>query len=253
MLIKATTSNVIVIGESGQMPPSVYCHINALCYLKRLHDLPDTKIVKEVYNELNRLHQCGVKTWVTKVCELAEQYHVDISSNIQNFKKYCKMTVSNCYKHSWLLEVTNINRNPILRTDTMFKTEFGSEKYIEAISDCRYRIAMTKLRSSSHTLEVERGRYTKPKTNICERLCPVCNVIEDEIHFLANCKLYDAERTHFFGKVTAKIQNLHELNDADKFILLMSSKDKQILVWTGKFIYKCFNIRSRFYLNYCGV
>ena len=251
--VKATTSNVIVIGESGQMPPSVYCHINALCYLKRLHDLPDTKIVKQVYNELNRLHQCGVKTWVTKVCELAEQYHVDISSNIQNFKKYCKMTVSNCYKHSWLLEVTNINRNPILRTYTMFKTEFGSEKYIEAISDCRYRIAMTKLRSSSHTLEVERGRYTKPKTNICERLCPVCNVIEDEIHFLANCKLYDAERTDFFGKVKAKIQNLHELNDADKFILLMSSKDKQILVWTGKFIYKCFNIRSRFYLNYCGV
>ena len=79
-----------------------------------------------------------------------------------------------------------------------------ADKYIEAISDCRYRIAMTKLRSSSHTLGVERGRYTKPKTNICERLCPVCNVIEDEIHFLANSKLYDAERTHFFGKVTAE-------------------------------------------------
>ena len=130
-------------------------------------------------------------------------------------KKYSKMTVSNCYKHSWLLEVTNINRNPVLRTYTMFKTEFGSDEYIEAISDCRYRTAMTKLRSSSHTLEVERWRYTKPKTNICERLCPVCIVIEVEIHFLANCKLYDAERTHFFGKVTAKIQNLHELNDAD--------------------------------------
>ena len=174
-----------------------------------------------------------MKTWVTKACELAEQYQADISSNIQNFKKYCKMTVSNCYKHSWLLEVTNITRNPILRTYTMFKTEFGSEKYLEAISDYRYRIALTKLRSSSHALEVERGRYTKPKINICETLCPVCNVIEDEIHFLANCKLYDTERTHFFGKVTAKIQNLHQLNDADKFIPLMSSKDKQIVLWTG--------------------
>ena len=70
------------------------------------------------------------------------------------------MTASNCYKHSWLLEVMNINRNLILRTYAMSKTEFGSEKYLEAISDCRYRIAMTKLRSSSHTLEVERGRYT---------------------------------------------------------------------------------------------
>ena len=121
--VKATTSNVIVIGKSGQMPPSVYCHINELCYLKRLHDTnTNTKIVKQVYNELNKLHQCGVKTWVTKACELAEQYQVDISSNIQNFKKHCKMTVSNCYKHSWLSEVTNINRNPILRTYTMFKT-----------------------------------------------------------------------------------------------------------------------------------
>ena len=34
--IKANTSNVIVIGESGQIPPSVYCPINALCYLKKL-------------------------------------------------------------------------------------------------------------------------------------------------------------------------------------------------------------------------
>ena len=46
--VKATTSNVIVIGESGQMPPSVYCHINAPCYLKRLHDIPDTTIAKQV-------------------------------------------------------------------------------------------------------------------------------------------------------------------------------------------------------------
>ena len=118
------------------------------------------------------------------------------------------------------------NRNPILRTYTMFKTEFGSEKYTEAISDCRYRIAMTKLRSSSHTLEVERGRYTNPKTNICERLCPVCNVIEDEIHFLANCKLYDAERTHFFGKVTAKIQNLHLTTQINSFYWCQARTNK---------------------------
>ena len=99
--VKATTSNVIVIGESGQMPPSVYCHMNALCYLKRLHDLPDTKIVKQVYNELNRLHQCGVKTWVTKACELANNTRSMFPLIFKIEKKYCKMTVSNCYKHSW--------------------------------------------------------------------------------------------------------------------------------------------------------
>ena len=110
--VKSTTSNVIVVGECGQLPPSVYCHINGLSYLKRLSDLPDTKIAKQVYNELDKLHQCGVKTWVTKARELAEQYEVDISSNIHNFKKCCKITISNCYKHRWLLEVTNFKPKP---------------------------------------------------------------------------------------------------------------------------------------------
>ena len=115
----------------------------------------------------------------------------------------------------------------------------------------RYRTAMTKLRSSSHTLEIERGRYTKHKTDICERLCPLWNAMEDKIHFLVNCKIYEAERLRFFSKLVTKIRNFSELDDVEKFILLMSSEDNQIVTWTGKFIYKSFNIRSRFYLN-CG-
>ena len=191
------------------------------------------------------------ENWVTKARELTEQYEVDISSNIHNFKKYCKITISNCYKHRWLLEVTNLSWNPILRAYSMFKTEFCFQKYLEAITDCRYWTAMTKLRSSSHTLEIERGRYTKPKTDISERLCPLHNAVEDEIHFVVNCKSYKAERLRFFSKLMTKIRNFNELDDIEKFILLMSSKDNQIIRWTGKFIYKSFNIRSRFYLN-CG-
>ena len=64
--VKSTTSNIIVVGECGQLPTSVYCHISALRSLKRLSDLPDTKIAKQIYNGLDRLHQCGLKTRVTK-------------------------------------------------------------------------------------------------------------------------------------------------------------------------------------------
>ena len=37
--VKVTTSNMIVIGECGQLPPSIYCHMNALSYFKRLQNL----------------------------------------------------------------------------------------------------------------------------------------------------------------------------------------------------------------------
>ena len=95
--VKSTTSNAIVVGECGQMPPITCCQINALSYLKILQDLPDTKIVKQVFNELNRLHLCGVRTWVTEACELAEKYGIDIDSSNQNFKKHCKLVISDWY------------------------------------------------------------------------------------------------------------------------------------------------------------
>ena len=247
--VKSTTSNVIVIGECGQLPPSIHCHINVLCYFNRLRHLPDSKIVKQVFDELDRLHACGVKTWVTKAYELAERYECDIVSNNPNFNKYCKLTISNHYKENWSMEVTNIQRNPILRTYLMFKKDFGREKYLDVISNIHYRTAMSKLRTSSHTLEIERGRYTKPKTDVSKRLCPVCNEIEDEVHFLVKCKLYDSQRNIFFGKISNNERVFDTFNDIEKFSFLMSSSDPQILVWTGKFIHKSLNARSNHYLT----
>ena len=98
----------------------------------------------------------------------------------------------------------------------MIKQDFGLEKYLEAISDSRYRIATSKLRASSHTLEIERGRYTKRKTDISKRLCPVCYTIEDEVHFLINCKLYEPERQRLLLMINEKKLNFQSLNDVAK-------------------------------------
>ena len=46
---KATTSNIISIGESGQLPPSVACKISLLNYCNRLHNMPDTWIAKKIH------------------------------------------------------------------------------------------------------------------------------------------------------------------------------------------------------------
>ena len=39
------TNNVIVIGESGNFTPSLYCHINVLCFFHRLLKLQPGKTV----------------------------------------------------------------------------------------------------------------------------------------------------------------------------------------------------------------
>ena len=79
-----------------------------------------------------------------------------------------------------------------LRTYKLFKQNFGLEPYIEIIHDRSMNRNICSFRISAHRLKIERGRYTG--TNIDERLCKHCNVIEDDTHFLFECKKYETIR-----------------------------------------------------------
>ena len=67
--------------------------------------------------------------------------------------------------------------------------------------DSRHRTALTRLRTSSHVLEIEGGRCTVPKTAVCDRICKICHQIEDEAYFIIDCKLYNTHRQELYVKV----------------------------------------------------
>ena len=46
--IKATTSNTIVAGERGRLPPSTQCILHTLCYVNRIIHMNGTSLVKQV-------------------------------------------------------------------------------------------------------------------------------------------------------------------------------------------------------------
>ena len=58
--------------------------------------------------------------------------------------------------------------------------------------------SLTKLRISAHKLEIENGRYNRK--SVADRVCKKCNYnkVEDEIHFICECSLYNAERIRLF-------------------------------------------------------
>ena len=117
------------------------------------------------------------------------------------------------------------------------------EPYLYQVKESKYRIAISRLRASSHVLEIERGRYTRPKTPITERLCPFCNVVEDEQHFLLICKTYDQERNRMFSKISTKYENC-EIESRSAFKFLLTSNDPLVLNALGKFIYTAFQKRE---------
>ena len=88
----------------------------------------------------------------------------------------------------------------------------------------KYRHALAKLRTSSHNLEIERGRHTRPVTPADLRICTVCNVVEDEEHLLLHCVKYAEERNVLFSKIVIAFPDFNNLSSNDKLVFLISSQ-----------------------------
>ena len=94
------------------------------------------------------------------------------------------------FSQTALAHIQNTNKLTFLKS---LKEVYKSEKYLK-INNLGTRRAITKLRTSNHTLAIEAGRWTNIERG--NRLCKQCteNKIEDEIHFLFQCTKYTAER-----------------------------------------------------------
>ena len=80
-----------------------------------------------------------------------------------------------------------IHNFPRLFTHSLFKHSFETEKYLEIIQEPKFRDAFAKFRTSSHDLNIERGRHNNQSRT--EQICTKCNSgqFEDEYHFLKTC------------------------------------------------------------------
>ena len=103
------------------------------------------------------------------------------------------------------------------------------------------RSALARLRISAHDLQIERGRYTVPKTPRIERTCDYCKIIlqnieiENEHHALYWCPLYIKPRYKLYENI--KHDPLYILRTSDNIIELSR---------IGKLAYEMFSLRKSF-------
>ena len=69
------------------------------------------------------------------------------------------------------------------------KDSFTFEQYLD-MPYKSLRVAISKLRLSSHLFLIERGRWGNRRLTLPERKCTLCGVIEDEFHCLIECPRY---------------------------------------------------------------
>lgn len=73
------------------------------------------------------------------------------------------------------------------------------QTYLSTLRSSKKKINIVKIRTNSHELHSENGRWTTPKTPWAERICHLCSSmsIEDENHFLLECPAYTHIRSQF--------------------------------------------------------
>ena len=128
-----------------------------------------------------------------------------------------------------------------------FKFEHSLEEYLFYIPDTRWMKALSRLRMSSHMLEIERGRHVKPQKNPLEqRICQRCtsNSVDDEIHFLITCSYFATQRTSLLAESKLHNTEFDSLSNNDKCIYIMSSTHRPLVICLAKYTYTCFQTKS---------
>ena len=133
-----------------------------------------------------------------EVCRY-EKGWIYVINKLQTLFTESRTNMSQVYQEHWENLMYSFSTDPDskLRSYARFKKCFKMENYVLQFPQY-IRRNLTKLRISAHSLAIETGRYTRPqKLPIDRRTCFHCDRVEDEFHFIFDCKLYSTERNNF--------------------------------------------------------
>ena len=169
-------------------------------------------------------------TIASKCCNVLMSKYAGFSNKMsQNTdSSSLKKKNSNIYTHG----------NNKLRTYCLIKSEYRMEVYLTSIANHTNRKMLAKLRCSNHSLLIGVGRHHK--MDVDTRKCNLCDRIEDEIHFVAECQLHMETRNKFLSEVGIS----HSDCTKAMFVNLLTSENEQLIQRLTQFVSNCFEIRS---------
>ena len=132
-----------------------------------------------------------------------------------------------------------------LRIYARLKKDRGLENYLKNV-DLEKRIPLTKIRLSNHDLVIEKGRHQGLEVH--QRNCPLCSeiLVEDELHFLLQCKTYTSIRADRFSQAKIYFPEFDHFSKDQQLKTLLT--DDHIVKHSGNYLLKAFELR-RFILG----
>ena len=198
--VRSNTPNKLVLIESGM--PSLESMIMSRQYnffIKYVGNLKSNSARKAVFDAIQESrcdymsHYVDLLNTYHSKAEIKKHYHIKLSTEVNNMAQQADKYKFQIYKQF----------NPDLKP-----LDFQTSHY-----------KFPRLRLSSHSMPIETGRWTRvPREN---RICPNCNVLGDERHFLYECN--EIDRTDL-----SDIPELHQLSDYSKLKILLDNLDEYL-------------------------
>ena len=135
-----------------------------------------------------------------------------------------------------------IKTNKKLRFYSIFRNETNYFEFINHIRNPEHRRAASKFRIENDNLKIEIGRFTIPKTPEDLRICDHCNLhsVENELHILFRCDLYNDLRKTLFIKINDRNTLFTNYNVHDKVCFRFNNTDSHISRLTANFVFQAF-------------
>ena len=242
-----STNNLSLYGELGRFPLYIGRQIRIIKYWPNLYQTKHENCILRTLNAKLR-HEIEINpapsNWASKTKELLERsgfYDVWLypeSVNINVFLKILECRLRDNYINQWN---QGLNQSESLTLYKELKQSFEMSPYLIILQNRELKRAISKLRLSSHPLNIETGRHRRiGRIDRSNRKCTLCNLndIEDEFHFTLICPAYENIRKQYIDKYFYNRPSVY------KFIILLNSVKPKVLKNLALYIIKSFKLRD---------
>ena len=253
------THSLTARAEVGRYPLSIYMFSQTIKYwastLGQQGKLAHAALMEDI-----KLHVAGHGTLTSIVHFIYKSaYDQDVLTHYDphvsrpnQLKLKCEKYLQGQYQTCFYDQQNRDEVSHRLKSYIDIKQDYTTETYLLLRMPLNITRPISRLRLSDHDLHVETGRYNKPKKTPFEnRTCLHCRTtIEDQLHFMTTCPLYDKDRQELEAVYRRNHPDVTAKSNEHKYKLYIQPDSIAQTIATSKFIYNALNERKRRFLAY---
>lgn len=199
--------------------------INVIRYWNKLVKMKNDRLTKQVFDYMYQNYSVG--SWFYHVKGLFRKMGM---LEYYQEKKVCNLdAVTEKMKLMDVEEIMKeISKKPKLRLYKQLMSDEDTELYVKLNITSSERSILAQFRMGILPLRVETGRFRNLK--ISDRLCQICNSgeVEDEVHFMLNCKSYTETRRHYMNIFSDRIEGFNTFDSIGKIKMCFHKAPRQL-------------------------